>query len=125
MLYQLSYSRGEAHSIAPSTLFAKPGGGLTQRNPPTNRRGVKSATIRSACECQSLLLAELDERKLLRRGWSADPVHGRARVAPAHSIDPTHERFQVAWACPVCGRNTLRAFETSGLRWDEFADATA
>jgi len=98
---------------------------LTRRIVVANRQGVKTATIRSACECQSLLLAELDERKHVRRGWSADPATGKARVAPAHSIHPDRERFQIGWACPMCGRNTLRAFESSGLRWQESAPAPA
>ncbi len=96
---------------------------MTRRIVVANRSGVKTATVRSACECQSLLLAELGEGKLVRRGWSADPATGRARVAPAHSIHPDRDRFQVGWACPMCGRNTLRAFETSGLRWEESASA--
>jgi hypothetical protein len=34
-------------------------------------------------------------------------------IAPAHSINAECLRFDVAWLCPFCGRNTLRSFEAS------------
>jgi len=82
---------------------------------------VKLASVQSLCECQARLSAELDENKHVHHGWATDLWRGKTRVAPAHSIQPAELRFQVAWACPMCGRNTLRSFETSGLRWAEAA----
>jgi hypothetical protein len=70
--------------------------------------------VESRCECQARLSATLDERHHV--------LHGQARrggdreTAPAHSIGATFDRFDVAWMCPFCGRNTLRTFEAAGLR---------
>lgn len=83
---------------------------------------MKLATVHSACECQARLSAELDENKHVHRGWATDLGRCKTRIAPAHSIHPASERFQLGWACPMCGRNTLRSFETSGLVWSERAD---
>jgi hypothetical protein len=73
------------------------------------------ATIRSVCECQAKLGAELDEKRHVVRGWARDRRTNREMVAPAHSIGAEHAIFQVAWACPYCTRNQLRSFDASGL----------
>jgi len=75
---------------------------------------VKKARVESTCECQAKLLAELDERRRVVRGW-ARPSRGGELTAPAHSIGAGSERFQVAWACPYCTRNVVRSFDASAL----------
>lgn len=70
--------------------------------------------VESRCECQARLNAILDEKHHVieataRRG-------GDREIAPAHSINAHLERFDVAWLCPFCGRNTLRTFDAGGLR---------
>jgi hypothetical protein len=50
-----------------------------------------------------------------------DVVEGQAHrlgvteKAPAHSISPESDRFDVGWLCPFCGRNTLRTFHVGAL----------
>jgi hypothetical protein len=71
-------------------------------------------TIQSACECQSKLFAELDERRNVVRGWAKDKT-ARVNVAPAHSIGAHGSLFQVAWQCPFCTRNQLRSFDAGAF----------
>ena len=80
---------------------------------------VKRATVLSACECQARLGADLDERKHVVRGWAQDLKRSKTETAPAHSIGADAERFDVAWLCPFCIRNTLRSFDQSALAWRE------
>ena len=77
------------------------------------------ATIQSSCECQAHLCAELDENRQVLRGWVQDRRRDATRTAPAHSMHADRSVFQVGWACPVCGRNTLRSFDAGGLAWYE------
>ena len=85
---------------------------------------MKKATIFSVCECQARLAAELDEQKTVLRGWAV--ARGQTERAPAHSIGPEHARFEVAWLCPFCTRNTLRVFEMNGLSYrDDTSTAAA
>lgn len=70
--------------------------------------------ISSRCECQATLSATLDEKRHVVAGWSAR--RGAKEVAPAHSINAHLDRFDVAWLCPYCGRNTLRTFYAGALR---------
>ena len=76
---------------------------------------MKTATIHSVCECQAKLGAVLDEKRHVVRGFAKDRRSGREAIAPAHSIGAQDEKFEVAWACPFCTRNQLRAFDTQGL----------
>jgi hypothetical protein len=76
---------------------------------------VNKATIHTACECQSKLGAELDERRHVLRAWARDRRGGKEIVAPAHSIGADKPRFDVAWSCPVCTRNQLRSFSADAL----------
>jgi hypothetical protein len=82
---------------------------------------VKTATIHSVCECQARLGAELDEQKQVVRGYAKDIRRRDTRIAPAHSIHPERDRFDVGWFCPFCVRNVLRSFSTSALAFREQA----
>jgi hypothetical protein len=80
---------------------------------------VKIASIRSVCECQAALGAELDERRLVLRGWAKNHRSGKVETSPAHSIHAANAKFQVGWQCPFCTRNTLRSFEAGALAYAE------
>jgi hypothetical protein len=75
---------------------------------------MSTTTVRSACECQARLEASLDEKRQVLGGWAVS-ADGTRETAPAHSIDPDEPRFDVAWLCPACGRNTVRGFFASSL----------
>jgi hypothetical protein len=70
--------------------------------------------IQSVCECQALLEADLDEDRQVVHGWAHVRGHER-ELAPANSIGAANERFDVAWQCPICGRNSLRSFYAGAL----------
>ena len=80
---------------------------------------MKTATVRSVCECQSGLGAELDEKRRAIKGWARDRKNGRVLVAPAQSLHPEANVFEVAWACPFCTRNQVRLFDAGGLSFGE------
>lgn len=80
---------------------------------------MKIATIRSVCECQAALGAELTERRLVARGWAKNHRSGKVETAPAHSIHAEHTKFQVGWQCPFCTRNVLRSFDAGSLVYTE------
>jgi hypothetical protein len=82
---------------------------------------MKVTTVHSKCECEVTLRAELDEARVALRGWATD-ARKVELPAPANSIHPERERFDVGWACPFCTRNTLRSFTASALSFRE-ADA--
>jgi len=82
---------------------------------------MKVTRVHSKCECQVNLWAELDEARVVLRGWAVDS-RKVALPAPANSIGAERERFDVGWACPFCTRNTLRSFTASAL---SFRDADA
>lgn len=71
-------------------------------------------SVSSRCECQALLTATLDENRKVVTGSASRS--GERDVAPAHTMSDTGEHFDVAWACPHCGRNTLRSFHIGALR---------
>jgi hypothetical protein len=121
VLYQLSYSRGRPTSIAlrahaanrsRDALDSARSSSLILRE-----TAVKIATIQSVCECQAGLHAELGEQKQVLKGWATDRRRNRTVSAPAHSMHAGEANFQVGWACPLCGRNTLRSFDLGGLAW--------
>lgn len=92
---------------------------------------MKYAQISSACECQAKLFADLNESRFVLRGWANDLRRKQASAAPAHAIHSNSPKFQVAWLCPFCNRNTLRSFDSAGLAWrlapsqpEEAAEAT-
>ena len=67
----------------------------------------------SRCECQASLRAELDSERNVLRGTAF--LRGKRELAPGHSIGAKGERFDIGWACPFCGRNVLRSFDSSAL----------
>jgi hypothetical protein len=71
-------------------------------------------TVSTRCECQANLTAELDERRHALEGWAYRA--GVRERAPAHSIHPELERFDIGWLCNFCGRNVLRSFYAGALR---------
>jgi hypothetical protein len=77
---------------------------------------MKQATIQSVCECQSQLEAILDEHRYVLAGFAIGSDRVRER-SPAHTIEAQNRRFDVAWLCPFCGRNTLRSFAADALSW--------
>ena len=82
---------------------------------------MKVTTVRSKCECQASLCAELDEARVVLRGWATNARKAEL-PAPANTLGAERERFDVGWACPFCTRNTLRSFTASALSFRE-ADA--
>ena len=85
--------------------------------------------ISTPCECQASLSATLDEHRHVTAGWAARGRTATAEagkeLAPAHSINAHLDRFDVAWLCPYCGRNTLRTFYAGAMRPLSASDATA
>ncbi len=79
---------------------------------------MKVAKVHSKCECQVSLCAELDEARVVLRGWAQD-ARKVELPAPANAIGAERERFDVGWACPFCTRNTLRSFTASALSFRE------
>jgi hypothetical protein len=68
----------------------------------------------SRCECQATLTAELTEQRFVQTGYAS--FRGKRENAPAHSIHPEREVFDLGWLCPFCNRNVLRTFAASALR---------
>jgi hypothetical protein len=78
---------------------------------------MRIATVRSVCECQAQLGADLDEHRHVIRGWAKDTRQKSQDSAPATAIGAENQLFDVAWLCPLCTRNTLRSFDNAGLVW--------
>ncbi len=78
------------------------------------------ATVQSRCECQTSLVAELDEHRLVVQAF-ARTRDGEHEPAPAHTMSPSKPRFDVGWLCSVCGRNVLRSFAADALVWTDRA----
>ena len=70
--------------------------------------------VNSRCECQASLSAQLTEQRYVVAGSAL--MLGRREPAPAHSIHPEREVFDVGWLCPFCTRNVLRTFAASALQ---------
>lgn len=82
---------------------------------------MKTAKVRSRCECQARLEAQLDENGIADRG-TARSLYGDPEVAPATAIGAGNELFEVGWLCPFCGRNTVRSFHKSALSYEGTSD---
>ena len=74
---------------------------------------AETSTIHSACECQAVLFATLDERHLVLASWAVRAVR---EPATAYTVAPEAVPFDVVWSCPFCGRNSLRSFQPAALR---------
>lgn len=80
---------------------------------------MKTAIVHSVCECEAQLGAELDEHRVVLRGWARDRRRGHEELAPANALHSTPVRFDVGWACPICTRNVLRSFDAQNLVFRE------
>jgi len=79
---------------------------------------MRIATVRSVCECQTQLAADVDEHLNVVRGWARDG-RGRQMIAPANALRAGDGRFDVGWMCPACTRNVLRSFDASAVAFRE------
>lgn len=75
---------------------------------------MSQSRVQSRCECQATLTAALDEKRHVLGGEAK--LRGIAERAAAHSIGADGDRFDVAWLCPFCNRNTLRTFHVGAAR---------
>ena len=63
---------------------------------------MKIARVESRCECQAQLVAELDEGRVVVRGFVRDRARGREVVAPANATKKIDDKqVDVGWSCPV------------------------
>lgn len=77
---------------------------------------MKIARVESRCECQAQLVAELNEARVVVRGFVNDRQRGRELLAPATATKKIGDKqVDVGWSCPVCTRNTLRTFNVDAL----------
>lgn len=79
---------------------------------------MKIARVESRCECQAQLVAELDEARVVVRGFVSDRERDRELPAPANATKKIGDKqVDVGWSCPVCTRNTLRSFNVEALAY--------
>ncbi len=86
----------------------------SQAKTPAVEPAPAAFVIQTVCECQAALFAELDADRLVVRAWASS--HGDEESAPANTVGGPAPRFDIAWQCPRCGRNTLRTFHEDALR---------
>lgn len=79
---------------------------------------MKIAKVTSVCECQGRLGAELDADLRVLRGWARD-ARRREVKSPCTRAGVQGDRFHLVWLCPLCGRNTLRAFDATALVFED------
>lgn len=79
---------------------------------------MKIATVRSVCECQAKLEADVTEGLRVLAGRAQRHRSERPETAPANLLG-SNGVFHVGWFCPFCIRNTLRSFAKAGLAWRE------
>jgi len=79
---------------------------------------MKIATVRSVCECQAKLEADLGEDLRVLSGRARRRRFEKPETAPAN-LTGKGSVFQIGWFCPFCIRNTLRSFSSSGLAFRE------
>lgn len=68
----------------------------------------------SRCECQAILSAQLTDQRLVVSGSAL--LLGKRELAPALSMHPERDVFDIGWLCPFCMRNILRTFAASALQ---------
>lgn len=82
---------------------------------------MKAATVRSVCECQAKLEADLGDDLRVLAGRARRTSRSAPETAPANLIG-AGQVFQIGWFCPFCVRNTLRSFAVSALAWHEASE---
>lgn len=82
---------------------------------------MKAATVRSVCECQAKLEADLGDDLRVLAGRARRTARSAPETAPANLIGGG-QVFQIGWFCPFCVRNTLRSFSVSALAWHEASE---
>jgi len=78
---------------------------------------MKVARVQTVCECEARLCADLDDKRLVLRGFARNGYPPKELLAPANALGSGNERFDVAWACPFCTRNVLRSFMAAALSY--------
>jgi hypothetical protein len=68
--------------------------------------------VRSMCECEAELFAEVDRRHRVARGWIRSDDQ-QELPAPACVVAEEGRSYSIVWLCPMCLRNTLRCFDGS------------
>lgn len=86
---------------------------------------MKTARVQSRCECEALLVAELDEQGVAVSGFARDRERGRELSAPASVTRRigSERQLDVGWSCPICTRNTLRMFNVESLAYRETGES--
>lgn len=79
---------------------------------------MKTALVRSRCECQARLVAKLNEQCHIIQAYAAN-LEDQQQPAPSHSMNADRDRFDIGWLCSFCGRNTMRSFYKNALIWKE------
>jgi hypothetical protein len=78
---------------------------------------MKVARVQTVCECEARLCADLDDKRLVLRGFARNGIPQKELLAPANALGAGNERFDVAWFCPFCTRNVLRSFLAAALSY--------
>ena len=73
---------------------------------------MDATVLRSVCECQATLVAEVTADGQVLSGSATH--RGRGEVAPASRTRTAGSLLDIGWQCPFCGRNTLRTFDLRG-----------
>ncbi len=77
---------------------------------------MKTTQVKTFCECQACLIAELDEQLNVLSGYCEDS-HKRRTNAPASKAFVSRSQVGISFSCPVCTRNALRTFSHAKLIW--------
>lgn len=78
---------------------------------------MKTTQARTRCECQSILMAVLDERLNVIVATNVDSRDQHVR-APACRAFTSNHHVGISFACPKCARNVLRTFSVAQLAWE-------
>jgi len=77
---------------------------------------MKTTQVRTLCECQACLVAEIDEHLNVISG-SCEDSRKRKTVAPASKTFVSGQQVGISFSCPACTRNVLRTFSLAKLLW--------
>jgi len=75
---------------------------------------MTTTQVRTLCECQACLVAEVDEHLNVISGWCEDS-RKRFSVAPASKAFVSGQQVGISFSCPACTRNVLRTFSLAKL----------